>query len=191
MELTSLPSINLIIGPMFSGKSTELLRRLTIYAEMGFEVLYINSALDTRSEKEFSTHNPLIGTIHPKITKLKTNDIMKVAIDDFFIIGIDEGQLISNLKQFVVNAVEEKGKIVIVAGLNGDFKREKFGEINDLLPLCDTIEKLNPFCKLCMDSAKIITHAIFTKRIVANTEVVVIGDHTSYIPVCRECYLHS
>ena len=61
--ITNNPGIDLIIGPMFAGKSTELIRRLNIYAELGLKTLYVNSSLDKRSDQVFSTHNPTIGKI--------------------------------------------------------------------------------------------------------------------------------
>ena len=61
--ITNNPGIDLIIGPMFAGKSTELIRRLNIYSELGLKTLYINSSLDKRSDKVFSTHNPSICKI--------------------------------------------------------------------------------------------------------------------------------
>ncbi len=56
-------SLELIIGPMFSGKSTELLRRLNISAEMNLRVLYVNSSLDVRTKESFSTHNPTLTSV--------------------------------------------------------------------------------------------------------------------------------
>ena len=96
--------IDLIIGPMYSAKTTELIRRLTIYAELGLKVLYINSGLDDRDTKEgefFSTHNPTLqftSLDSAKITSIKTqrlNDIL-ISACSFDIIGIDEAQLFSD-----------------------------------------------------------------------------------------------
>jgi thymidine kinase len=192
-------SIDLIIGPMYSAKTTELIRRLTIYAELGLKVLYINSCLDDRSDsiKEvFSTHNPTlqfadlsIANIHSIKTQKLNNILSNACLYD--IIGIDEGQLFIDLKTFTLALVERYNKKVIIAGLNGDFKREPFGELLNMIPYCDNIIKLSPFCQSCAEKMpKILRQAPFTKRICSDLKtVVIIGGKTSYIPVCRECYL--
>lgn len=184
-----LPTIDIIIGPMYAGKSSELIRRLNIYAEMGLEVLYINSSLDTRTSAAFSTHNPTLRSIG-KIQSLKADLLMPLIIDVpvFDVIGIDEGQLFKDVKCFCVTMVERYSKKIIVAGLNGDFKREAFGDILSLIPVCDNITKLFPFCYTC-STTKIIRPAPFTKRITCDIETIVIGDKTTYIPVCRTCFL--
>ena len=114
-------SIDLIIGPMYSAKTTELIRRLTIYAELGLKVLYINSCLDDRSDsiKEvFSTHNPTlqfadlsIANIHSIKTQKLNNILSNACLYD--IIGIDEGQLFIDLKTFTLALVERYNKKVI------------------------------------------------------------------------------
>lgn len=181
------PSIDLIIGCMYSGKTTELIRRLTIYNEMDMNVLYVNSVKDDRAPHSFSTHNKTIGEISYDMTK--TEKLTTVNVDGYDVIGIDEAQLFGDLKDTVISWVENKDKIVIVCGLNGDFLRQPFGQINDLLPYCDSIIKLNPFCHTCKKENNIIRPAHFTKRITKQQETVLIGGRDMYIPTCRKCFL--
>jgi len=182
--------LHLIIGPMYSGKTTEILRRLNIYSEMGFETLYLNTKLDNRSGENFSTHSSFISNAG----KIDTISVLKLrdSLDEIMkykVIGIDEAQMFSGLKEFVLDLVETHKKTIIVGGLNGDFKREKFGEIIDLIPYCDSIETLNPFCLACSQEGN-YTNAIFSKRLdMNNTDKIVIGGKNEYIPVCRKCYL--
>jgi len=186
-------SIDVIIGPMYSGKTTELIRLLNIYSEIGMKVLYVNSALDDRDgDAAFSTHNPALTVNKSRIDSVKTtnlNDIMRNC-HSYDIIGIDEAQLFVGLKRFVLTMAENYGKKIIVAGLNGDFKREPFGEILGLIPVCDNVIKLYPFCQTCSQKPeKVVRVAQFTKRIGSDMEtVVVIGGKMTYIPVCRECF---
>lgn len=177
-------SIDIITGPMFSGKTTELLRRLTILKEAGLKVIYITSTLDTR---DFVSHNKAIGK--PDVAFCSTHMLMDVCAYAavFDVIGIDEAQFFEDLPTFCLEMAEKYGAKVIVAGLNSDFKREKFGKICDLVPVCDNITKLYPFCASCA-SSKIMSPALFSKRTVMSDEKVVIGDCRSYLPVCRECY---
>jgi len=181
-------SIELIIGPMFSGKSTELLRRLNICAEMDLRVLYVNSSLDNRTSSCFSTHNPTMTSIG-KIQAMKALSLKEIDHTTFDVLGIDEAQFIPNLKNDVIEFVEIHEKKVFVAGLDGDFNRNKFGEIIDLVPLCDSIDKLFPFCTGCWKRDKIVKKALFSKRTTSEKSVVSIGAKDIYQPFCRTCYL--
>lgn len=197
-------SIDMIIGPMYGGKTTELLRRLTVYKEMGLRCCYINSCRDSRTTSAFSTHNKLIATHQIKSTgnifgdaddsndfigAIKVENITEVLelINDFDVFGIDEAQLFNNLLATTTSLVDDYDKRVIVAGLNGTSERNMFGEILYLIPHANSIQKLEPFCKLCAKKSR-ITPAIFTKCIVNKKNTVMIGGHDSYVAVCRSCY---
>jgi thymidine kinase len=186
-SLSVQPAIDLIIGPMYASKSTELIRRLTIYHEMDMKVLYVNSSKDDRNPQlNFSTHNKTIGNIPYDSTK---SDILtNLDISKYEVIGIDEAQLFSDLKTCVVKWVDNLNKIVIVCGLNGDFRREPFGQIIDLIPMCDSITKLEPFCLPCKRDKGVICPAHFTKRISDDQTTILIGGKDLYIPTCRKCY---
>jgi|UniRef100_A0A6C0KQV6 thymidine kinase len=182
-------TLDIIFGPMFSGKTTELMRRLNICAEAKYKVLYINSIIDKRSEKGFSTHNQILKE-SDGIVFVKTNNLFQVLdiAKQYDIIGIDESQFFEDLKEFCSTMIEVHKKKVIVAGLNGDFERKPFGQINDLITLCDSITKLSPFCSSCRVKNGIMTPAIFSKRISMSKETILVGQSESYIPVCRDCY---
>jgi thymidine kinase len=191
MELVeSFTSLDIILGCMFSNKTTELLRRLTIYKEMKLEVILVNSCTDTRTDMNFSTHNPIIGS-SGKIETVKTNALEHIMqqLERYDVIGIDESSFFPDLKICVLNLVEKYKKKVIVAGLNGNYNRKNFGQINDLIPYCDSIIKLSAFCQLCCDKKCIIRSAHFTKRIVSNDTEILVGGNEFYVPVCRECFL--
>ena len=173
------PSIDLIIGPMYAGKTTELLRMLNLYIEFGLKTLYINSNIDSRSSLNFSTHNPTIKSIG-KVDAIKVSHLEILDISKYQVIGIDEAQFFSSLKKWVLDHPTKK---FIISGLNGDYEKKPFGEIQDLLPYCDSIQFLRPFCKLCIGK---LTPASFTKRISLETDTVSVD--AKYIPVCRKCY---
>ena len=177
--------IDIITGPMFSGKTTELIRRLSIFNKAGLHVLYINSTIDTR---DYISHNKSlnIGNIHHCVADNLMGSISFAKTFD--VVGIDEAQFFDDLVEFSTCLADNHNVKVIVSGLNSDFRREKFGHICDLIPVCDNITKLFPFCAPCAKSKK-ITPALFSKRIVYSEKQIVIGDIQSYIPTCRECYL--
>jgi thymidine kinase len=78
------------------------------------------------------------------------------------------------------------GKKVYVSGLDGDFKLKRFGEILDLVPLCDKITKLTSLCSKCKNG----TPGIFSMRLTHEKEQTVVGSD-NYIPVCRKCYMDA
>ena len=183
--LSFVPSIDIIIGPMYSGKTTELIRRLELYHELGKKVLYINHNIDNRSKTSFSTHSNTITQV--PYDNIKVDELDKVKLD-YDIIGIDEGQFFPNLFKTVKSWVEDEKKTVIISGLNGDYKRKEMGELLQLIPLCDSITKLSSFCKYCKDRNS-LRLGIFTKRITVEKDLIKIGGKDSYAPVCRECFL--
>ena len=93
---------------------------------------------------------------------------------------INEAQFFDKLKEVVISMLNEN-KRVYLYGLDGDFKQQKFGDILDLIPYCDTIEKLKAKCVKCGNSA------IFSKRIKGGDSQVLVGSNV-YIPVCRKCF---
>ena len=185
-------SIDLIIGPMFSGKTTELFRRLSICADANFKVLYINSVLDDR-DLEFSSHNETLKK-NSKITFDKTKELFELLTfsSQFDVIGIDEAQFFLDLKNFTLTMCETEKKKLIIAGLNGDFERKPFGQISDLLTYCDSITKLCPFCFTCRNEKNLMIPALFSKRINIETkDTILVGKNDIYIPVCRDCYVNE
>lgn len=175
MSKTGLGSLHLIIGPMFSGKTTELLRIAKRLQSIDLRVLLLNYHEDTRySSTEMSTHDKY-GL---PCTFIRHFDNLEY--DEYDVICINEAQFFYRLVPFC-KKVLSKDKTLYVSGLDGDFKQEKFGEILDLIPLCDSITKLNAFCKICKDG----TPAHFTKRLVSNKNQKLIGTD-EYLPVCRK-----
>ena len=190
--------LEIILGPMFSGKTSRLVE---IYKQCKFcniSVAVINHSIDNRYDDELlSTHDqikiPCIKTEklfniwQENIELDKTIDLIpmideKLAIAVSDVILINEGQFFPDLEEFVKTLLNN-GKKVYVCGLDGDFERKKFGQILDLIPLCDKVTKLTSLCSICKDG----TPGIFSKRISEETEQTVVGS-TNYIPVCRNCY---
>lgn len=170
-------ALELIIGSMYSGKSTELIRRVKRYKSIGMKCCVINHSNDTRVDGEYiKTHD---GT---SLHAVKTSDILLVNTKGYDTIAIDEGQFFLNLRVAVVLLLKA-GKHVIVAGLSGDYKRQKFGEILDLIPIADDVTFKRALCKECCHPGR---HASFTKRISSETQKVLVN--AKYIAVCRQCF---
>ncbi len=169
-------SLKIIMGNMFSGKTSELVRRLKRYQVIGKNILVINSSKDTRClEQVLRTHDNI------KFNCVKTNDLARLNYDKVDVIAIDEAQFFIGLKVFVKRAIGN-GKTILLTGLDGDYKQEKIGEILDCIPLADKVFKLSAMCMKCMDG----THGPFTKRLVDNNQTELIGGKEMYMAVCRK-----
>ncbi len=183
--------LSLYVGPMYSGKTSKLLELYKQYAFCNIKTIVINFEGDTRYSKEnmLSSHDKVMIPC-VKASKLKEiADILneKAVISQDFInssvILINEGQFFDDIVPWVSMAISSKYKKQIhICGLDGDFKREKFGCWLDLIPLCDNIEKLHSYCSDCKR-----TFAIFSYRISDEKEQTIIGS-SNYIPLCRKCY---
>ena len=185
-KLTSLCSsydksryLEIILGPMFSGKTSRLVE---IYKQCNFcniSVAVINHCIDNRYDDELlSTHDKI------KIPCIKTEKLFDVWTDciNMEVILINEGQFFSDLEDFVRRLLSHN-KQVYICGLDGDFERKKFGQILDLVPLCDKIHKLTSLCSVCKNGNK----GIFSMRLTSEKEQTVVGSD-NYITVCRSCY---
>ena len=170
--------LEIIIGPMFSGKTTHLVDLYNKYIIANKSVIAINYEDDKRyHDKMLSTHD--LVTI-PCLFTRNIHDILPSLTAD--IILINEGQFFPDLFETVSILVEQLGKTVHICGLDGDFKRQRFGGLLDLIPLCDRIVKLSAKCNICQKSA------LFSHRVSTETSQIVIGV-SNYMPLCRSCYI--
>lgn len=190
--------LELILGPMFSGKTSRIVE---IYKQCNFcniSVAVINHTIDNRYDDVLlSTHDkvkiPCIKTerltdvwaesidLEDDLSNIhRVEEKFKVATSD--VILINEGQFFEDLYEIVVEMLKQNKKVYI-CGLDGDFERKRFGQILDLIPLCDKVTKLTSLCSLCKNG----TPGIFSMRLTPETNQTVVGSE-NYIPVCRKCY---
>ena len=174
-------SLKLILGSMYSGKTTEILRIVNSLKHIDETPIIIKPQIDDRySSTKISTHNK---QEYECITLNKLSEFKNTLHVKYII--IEEAQFFDDLYLFVIDQVELRRKHVIVVGLDGDSNRVNFGEIHKLIPLCDDIIKLKAYCSICKDG----TLGIFSKRISESKEKVLVGSEEDYIAVCRKCYL--
>jgi len=175
--------LELIIGPMFSGKTTELINHIKLLKIIDVKYIIIKPKIDTRYES-----NKIVSHDDQKENCIVIEDLDTVTddiISEYNYIFIDEAQFIKNLKNKVLYWIEILDKNVIIAGLNCDFQRNKIGEIIDLIPYADTCNIKKSLCKICNNGTK----ALFSYRINDNKEQILIGSNDIYIPVCRDHYV--
>lgn len=172
-------NIQLIFGPMFSGKTTELMRRVERYQVAKRKCLLVKHSADTR----YSTHN-IAAHNGRQAAACACSLLTGIAVSDYDVIGIDEGQFFSDLVAFCEQAANA-GKIVIVAALDGTYQRKPFGNVLDLVPLAESVVKLNSVCmRCCADAA-------FTKRLGTEQGDIDIGGADKYAAVCRKCFFQA
>ncbi|XP_066984793.1 thymidine kinase, cytosolic-like [Macrobrachium rosenbergii] len=163
---------------MFSGKTTELMRRLKRYQIAKHNCLIIKYAKDIRYDNDgIATHD---RQTLPAVATMVLKDLREKA-EEYSVIGIDEGQFFPDTVEFA-EEMANRGKTVIVAALDGTFQRSGFGNILSLVPLSESVVKLTAVCMICFEEAS------YTKRTSAETSVEVIGGTEKYIATCRKCY---
>jgi thymidine kinase len=175
--------LQLIIGPMYSGKTTAIMEIKKQYDLCDISSCVVNYAEDTRySNTMLCTHDK--KEIQCKNVLSLRFLLDRHILDTFNVFFINEGQFFPDLYEVVKLLVEEYNKVVYVCGLDGDFKRNGFEQMMKLIPFADDIVKKYSLCVDCKNGTK----ALFSFRKTQETEVKVIGSD-NYIPLCRKCYL--
>lgn len=171
-------SIEVIYGPMFSGKSSELLRRMKRHVIAQKTCIVLTSILDDRpcDDNPIYAHNQN-SCSKRSLTRLSQFDEES---ESYSVIGIDDGQFFDDLTDFCEKWAN-MGKIVITAALDSTFKREAFRNSTKLLSYAESIKKLSAVCQDCGKKAS------FTKRIINSdsNKKIIIGDADVYKAVCR------
>jgi thymidine kinase len=168
--------LELVLGPMFSGKSSRLIQIIRKYKILNHSILVIKPEIDKRytNNSEIVTHDKISVNC---ITCNELSDIKDISM--YQVIIIEEGQFFSDIFEKVVEWC--KTTKVYVAGLNGDANQNLFGNLHKLLPHVNEIIFLKALCKICCDG----TPAIFSKKIINNNKQVEVGSCDLYQAVCR------
>ena len=171
--------IEVICGPMFSGKTEELIRRLVRAQIAKQRVAIFKPGTDNRfSEDYIVSHNQRkIKSIQVE----KTNAILDYQ-DKADVFGIDETQFFDTSIVQICRSLANSGKRVVVAGLEKDYLAQSFGSMPDLLVDAEYITKVNAICIRCGDPAN------YSHRISGETKQVVVGEMDKYEALCRRCF---
>lgn len=172
--------VEIICGPMFSGKSEELIRRITRYQIARIPVQTFKPQLDDRyAESEVVSHSSLRVEAVPVQTAAQ---LLRQIDASTQVIGIDEGQFFDNGLVDVVEQLAGAGKQMIVAGLDTDYLRRPFEPIPTLCDRAEYVTKMLAVCHKCGGPG------MYTQRIVASDDLVVLGAQGSYEARCRVCF---
>ena len=179
-------SLEMIIGPMFAGKSSAIHRIVNRYKAIGWPICLVTFSGDNRySEDEMLMNHDSMGIPCKKVSNLMHEILPTKMFEDAKLVIVDEAQFFKDLISFVINTVDVFGKDLVVVGLDGDADRVPFGQIIHCIPLADTITKLKAFCRMCGDGKE----ALFTYCKNKKKEQVCVGGAEMYMPLCRVHYM--
>ncbi|PYQ77896.1 MAG: thymidine kinase [Acidobacteria bacterium] len=182
-EVRSTPShgwIEVITGSMFSGKSEELIRRLRRAQIARQKVQIFKPLIDDRfGEDQIVSHSDMrIASQNVR----NSDELLRRVDDDTDVVGIDEGQFFDADLPGACNALANRGKRVIVAGLDQDYLGRPFEPMPQLLAIAEYITKTLAICVVCGDPAN------HTQRLVASSDRVLVGATGMYEARCRHCF---
>jgi thymidine kinase len=176
--------VEVIAGPMFAGKTEELLRRVRRAAIAGQRVVVISHALDTRAGAgRIASH---AGLDAPSRAVASAEDIARsVDADAFDIVAIDEAQFFGPSLVGVVHGLAARGLHVIVAGLDVTFLGQPFEPLPGLMAGAERVDKLTAVCSIC--GADAIFHARVQPDSGADVNLVSenVGGRETYQALCR------
>jgi thymidine kinase len=196
-------SIQLFIGPMFSGKTSTMIEAVKREGIAGRRCLLVKFQRDNRYDPDIIvTHSGHRSSL-PTVQSLRLSEVPMDS--DPEVIGIDEGQFYPDLVEYCDRWANE-GKLVVVAGLDGDFRRQPFTSIAQLVPRAEHVTKLNAVCLRCRRRGVIgAFSALIRQKPTPETEITVdlaesnpekdnpelIGGLDQYVSCCRECFQAS
>lgn len=186
-------SLSAILGPMTSGKTTELIIRGKKASDVDLKVVYINTSKDNRTETMFSTHNSQLKEECVGVTMVKVNKLSEVDVKSFDLVLIDEAHFFVDLVPQVKKWLDNERKDIIVAALSGDIKRELIGTTHQLLPLITKeVIILKSLCKKCVqEEGKRVDAPYTVLRSVIDDRLgqYKVGGLETYEAVCLNHYL--
>ncbi|MEO3404233.1 thymidine kinase [Mucilaginibacter sp. CAU 1740] len=172
-------SIEVICGSMFSGKTEELIRRLSRARIAKLKVEIFSPKADTRyGEEAIISHNA------NKITSTPVDSASAILLlaSDAHVIGVDEAQFFDDELPEVCSILANRGIRVIVAGLDMDFKGRPFGPMPSIMAIAESVTKLQAVCVQCGNPA------LYSYRLIPDEAKILLGEKESYEPRCRVCY---
>ena len=180
--------LEVILGPMFSGKTSRIIELYKQFKYSNMNVIVVNHSDDDRYDNVLlSNHDNIM------IECYKCANLKQILTSHKTILGhtntvvlINEGQFFDDLFETVDILVNKMNKYVFVCGLDGDYRMQQFGQMLDLIPICDKVTKLHSICSVCKNGNR----AGFTIRKTMDAEQKLIGCNDIYQPVCRKCYFN-
>lgn len=172
--------IEVVVGSMFSGKSEELIRRLRRAQIARQKVQIFKPKIDTRyGDDHIVSHSEMRI---PSVAVANSRELLDAVSADTEVVGIDEGQFFDQELPLICNTLADRGKRVIVAGLDQDYLGKPFEPMPQLLAIAEYITKTLAICMVCGNPAN------HTQRLVASGDRVLLGAQGTYEARCRRCF---
>jgi thymidine kinase len=178
-------SLEIVCGPMFSGKSEELIRRLRRAEIAGLRALIVKPAVDDRYDVGHVVSHG--GAKMRAVTAASSAEVSRLG-GGYEAIGIDEAQFFDEGIVDAITALVDGGARVVAAGLAQDFRGLPFGAMPTLLCLADYVDKLESVCHRCGGPATLTQRLVDGRPAPFSGATVQIGALDSYEARCRACY---
>ncbi|MBE6065517.1 thymidine kinase [Clostridium cochlearium] len=179
--------IEVITGPMYSGKSEELIRRVRRVKIAKQRVQVFKPEIDNRySNEDVVSHR---GDKEGAVPVKSSKDILKLIREDTQVVAIDEAQFFDKGIVEVVNKMANEGKRVICAGLDQDFRGEPFGYMPDIIAVAEFVHKVQAVCMVCGNPATKTQRLINGQPARYDDPIVLVGAKESYEARCRKCHI--
>lgn len=172
--------LEVVAGSMFSGKSEELIRRLRRAQIAKRKVQIFKPHIDDRYSASHITSHSAMQIEAENVSS--SRELLERVLPDTEVVGIDEGQFFDAELPAVCTLLANRGKRVIVAGLDQDYLGKPFEPMPQLLAIAEYITKTLAICMVCGAPAN------HTQRLVASNERVVVGGSGTYEARCRHCF---
>lgn len=179
-------SIEVIIGCMFSGKSTELLRRIRRHTLASAKCLLIKASIDKRYT---GSNNAIVTHDQDKEKAISICNILELKPEmwkQYDVIGCDEGQFLGANIAKVCTDMANSGKTVIITMLDSDYKQKPFPNMAELVAISDKITKLSAICFRCKKNDAIFSNRLASASFSGKSDFVV-GGSDKYESLCRTC----
>jgi len=179
--------VEVIIGPMYSGKSEELIRRIRRTKIAKQKVQVFKPEIDNRYSKEDVVSH--CGATEEAVQVNNSSQILELLESDTQVVAIDEVQFFDQGIIDVITSLADDNKRVICAGLDMDFRGEPFGPIPALLAIAEFVDKIQAICVVCGNPATRTQRLINGKPARYEDQIVLIGALESYEARCRKCHI--
>lgn len=180
-------SIEVIVGPMYAGKSEELIRRVNRAKIADLKVLVFKPAIDNRyCVGNITSHNGKQMECIPVEDVDEMLDYIKK--NEFDVLAIDEVQFLGEKVLEVCQWAADEGKRVIVSGLDMDFRGEPFSVVPNLMAIAEYVTKLTAICMVCKMPATRTQRLVNGRPARYSDPVIMVGAKESYEARCRKCH---
>ncbi|MDD6846666.1 MAG: thymidine kinase [Candidatus Enterosoma sp.] len=179
--------IEVICGPMFAGKSEELIRRVKTLSYAHQKIIAFKPAIDNRYDKSaIASHD---GEKYQAFAIKSAEDILPLVESDVQVVAIDEVQFFKDSIVSICESLADRGVRVIVAGLDTDFRGEPFGVMPLLLARAEFVTKLSAACTVCGCAATRTQRLVDGKPANYDDPIILVGAKESYEARCRKHHI--